>query len=100
MSSRPSTTPSFLLHPIAGMQEHLSHPDGRRHWCLTFISMAFPTTFVIDELHVLCRIFDVMVDNLIALAVLMDKQARDGSQHHINGLAVGHVAPNDEHGVL
>ncbi|KAL5486984.1 hypothetical protein EMCRGX_G019533 [Ephydatia muelleri] len=26
----------FLLHPIAGMQEHLSHPDGRRHWCLTF----------------------------------------------------------------
>eukprot|EP00731_Ephydatia_muelleri_P024481 Em0016g752a len=44
--------------------------------------------FVIDELHVLCRIFDVMVDNLIALAVLMDKQARDGSQHHINGLAV------------
>lgn len=44
--------------------------------------------FIIDELHVLCRIFDVMVDNLIALAVLMDKQARDGSQHHINGLAV------------
>ncbi|KAL5469472.1 hypothetical protein EMCRGX_G030729 [Ephydatia muelleri] len=44
--------------------------------------------FIIDELHVLCRIFDVMVDNLVALAVLMDKQARDGSQHHINGLAV------------
>ena len=41
---------------------------------------------VIDELHVLCRIFDVMLDNVIALAVLMDKQARDGSQLHINGL--------------
>ena len=44
--------------------------------------------FVIDELHVLLRLFDVMIDNVIALAVLMDKQARDGSQLYINGLIV------------
>ena len=42
--------------------------------------------FVINELHVLLRLFDFMIDNVIALAVLVDKQARDGSQLHVKGL--------------
>ena len=53
VSSCPSTTPSFLLHPIAGMQEHLSHPE----------------TLVLDVLSMASS-------------------------------PLGHVAPNDEHGVL
>ena len=66
-----------------GMGKSVHTRQGSIHLPLVKIPV---NHFVIDELHILCRLFNVMLDNIIALAVLMDKQARDGSQHHINGI--------------
>ena len=42
--------------------------------------------YVIDELHLFLRIFDVLMSNLISLALLMDRTAMDGSKQHLDGL--------------
>ena len=41
--------------------------------------------FVLDELHLL-RIFDVLFDNLMALATMLDNAARDGIHKYVEGL--------------
>ena len=43
--------------------------------------------YVIDELHLFLRIFDVLMSNLISLALLMGRTARDGSKQHLDALA-------------
>ena len=43
--------------------------------------------FVLDEPHLLLRIFDVLFDNLMALATMLDNAARDGSHKYVEGLA-------------
>ena len=42
--------------------------------------------YVIDELHLFLRIFDVLMSSIISLAVLMDRTARDGSRQHLDDL--------------
>lgn len=42
--------------------------------------------YVIDELHLFLRIFDVLLDNVISRALMMDEAARDGSQRCLNAL--------------
>ena len=46
--------------------------------------------FVLDELHLL-RIFDVLFDNLMALATMLDNAARDGTHKYVEGLATAVV---------
>ena len=53
----------------------------------TFPFLKIPVNhFVLDE-HVLLRIFDVLFDNLMALATMLDNAARDGSHKYVEGLA-------------
>ena len=42
--------------------------------------------YAIDELHLFLRIFDVLMSNIISLALLMDRTARDGSKLYLDGL--------------
>ena len=42
--------------------------------------------YAIDELHLFLRIFDVLMSNIISLALLMDRTARDGSKQYLDGL--------------
>ena len=76
-----------------------------RHYCITGRSvqlrqgtMNLPQLkipidhYVIDELHLFLRIFDVLMSNLISLALLMDRTARDGSKQHLEPLPSEAVA--------
>ena len=47
--------------------------------------------FVLDELHLLLRIFDLLFDNLMALATMLDNAARDGSHKYVEGPATAVV---------
>ena len=42
--------------------------------------------YAIDELHLFLCIFDVLMSNIISLALLMDRTARDGSKLYLDGL--------------
>ena len=42
--------------------------------------------YAIDELHLFLCIFNVLMSNIISLALLMDRTARDGSKQYLDGL--------------
>ena len=46
---------------------------------------------MLDEPHLLLRIFDVLFDYLMALATMLDNAARDGSHKYVEGLAIAVV---------
>ena len=42
--------------------------------------------YTIDEFRLFLRIFDVLMSNIISLALLMDRAARHGSKQYLDGL--------------
>ena len=83
---------SFSYRMFAFGQTHC-HAMGRsintRQGSVHFPLLKIPVDhFVLDELHLLLRIFDVLFDNLMALATILDNAARDGSQKSVRECGV------------
>ena len=68
------------------MQWEGQSTQGRDLYTLPFLKIPV-NHFVLHELHLLLRIFDVLFDNLMALVTMLDNAARDGSHKYVEVLA-------------
>ena len=77
---------NVCIRPDTVMQWEGQSKQGRDLYTFPFLKIPV-NHFVLDELHLLLRIFDVLFDNLMALATMLDNAARDGSYKYVEGLA-------------